>query len=162
MPDRTGVAEVCRFLNEEGADYLVVGGFACVFHGILRTTKDLDLLIPRDHENAVRVHRALCRLPLGIAKEHTPSEFIARPFFILGDMPRVDLLLAAGGLTFADAKREETMVDGVRIPFADLDSLLRSKRTGRLQDAADSEALELVRRRRFPGSGGPNSPGHPQ
>jgi len=37
-------------------------------------------------------------------------------------------------------------VTGVRIPLIALDDLIETKRTGRLQDAADIEALEEIRR----------------
>ena len=37
-------------------------------------------------------------------------------------------------------------IDGVRVPFADLDTLIRTKQTGRFQDKADLESLEQVKR----------------
>ena len=37
-------------------------------------------------------------------------------------------------------------LEGVSIPTASIDDLIESKRTGRLQDAADIEALEEIRR----------------
>ncbi len=39
-------------------------------------------------------------------------------------------------------------VEGVEIPTASLDHLIASKRTGRLQDAADIEVLEQIKRLR--------------
>jgi hypothetical protein len=36
-------------------------------------------------------------------------------------------------------------IDGVEIPFADIDTLIRSKQTGRLQDQADVETLEQLK-----------------
>jgi hypothetical protein len=38
------------------------------------------------------------------------------------------------------------MVEGVVIPYIGLDDLIATKRTGRLQDAADIEVLEEIRR----------------
>lgn len=40
---------------------------------------------------------------------------------------------------------QSAAVDGVDIPFADLDTLIRTKQTGRLQDQADVEALERLK-----------------
>ena len=37
-------------------------------------------------------------------------------------------------------------IEDVDIPFADLDTLIRSKQTGRLQDRADAETLEELKR----------------
>jgi hypothetical protein len=39
-------------------------------------------------------------------------------------------------------------VEGVAIPTASIDDLIASKRTGRLQDAVDTEVLEEIRRLR--------------
>lgn len=39
-------------------------------------------------------------------------------------------------------------VEGVQIPTASIDHLIESKRTGRLQDAADIEVLEEIKRLR--------------
>jgi hypothetical protein len=37
-------------------------------------------------------------------------------------------------------------IEGVVIPFIGLDDLIATKRTGRLQDAADIEVLEQIKR----------------
>jgi hypothetical protein len=37
------------------------------------------------------------------------------------------------------------LIDDVEIPVADLDTLIRSKQTGRLQDRADAETLERLK-----------------
>ena len=39
-------------------------------------------------------------------------------------------------------------IDDVDVPYADLETLIRTKQTGRLQDRADAEALEELRRLR--------------
>lgn len=41
----TPLVRVCRLLQEHGARYLVIGGQACILHGLVRTTEDVDLLI---------------------------------------------------------------------------------------------------------------------
>ena len=45
------LVEVCRILNEAGACYLVYGGMACVLHGHVRTTLDMDVCLGTDAEN---------------------------------------------------------------------------------------------------------------
>ena len=76
-----------------------------------------------------------------------PAEVVAKPLTIIGDDPRVDLLTLAWSVRYADAAPHvlRAQIEGVEIPFADLDSLIRSKQTGRLQDKADVEALERVK-----------------
>jgi hypothetical protein len=148
--DRHRMLEVCRLLNETGARYLIAGGHACALHGLVRTTKDVDILIPRDRENAALVHRALVRLPYSIASEHDPDEFIAKPITIIGDDPRVDLLLAAGKTSFDRAwpAHLERVIEGVRVPFLDLDALVSSKDTDRPRDVADTAELRYLQQRR--------------
>lgn len=45
-------------LHDAGADFVVVGGHAVAFHGHPRATKDLDILIRAEPDNAERVYRA--------------------------------------------------------------------------------------------------------
>jgi hypothetical protein len=42
-PDPADVVRICRALNEAGARYLLIGGFAVIAHGAGRFTKGVDL-----------------------------------------------------------------------------------------------------------------------
>jgi hypothetical protein len=46
-------------LNDAGARYLLVGGYAVAFHGQPRFTKDFDIWVESSAENADRVFAAL-------------------------------------------------------------------------------------------------------
>jgi hypothetical protein len=72
---------------------------------------------------------------------------VAKPLTIIGDDPRVDLLTLAWSVRYADAAPHvrRVPIEGVEIPFADLDTLIRSKQSDRLQDRADVEALERIK-----------------
>ena len=142
------LATVCGLLNTAGVRYVVVGAFAVALHGVVRATKDIDILIEPTLANAKRTLKALGGLPFGIARELDPSEVAIRPITIVGDDPRVDILTLAWSVRYADAapKAEKIAIDGVDVPFADLDTLIRTKQTGRFQDLADVESLELVKR----------------
>lgn len=137
---------VCRLLNRRRARYLLTGGIAANLHGSVRATKDVDLLIPKDAANAKRILTALGELPLGIGRELDARQVAARPFTIIGDMPRVDLLTVAGTVTFDQAwpNRVVRRIDGVRVPYLGLADLIRSKRTGRASDLADIEILSAL------------------
>jgi predicted nucleotidyltransferase len=145
---KSRLATVCGLLNERGVKYVVVGGFAVALHGVVRATKDIDLLIEPTLENAARALTALARLTFGIARELAPADVVANPITIIGDDPRVDLLTLAWSVRYADAapKAQRVEIDGVEVPFADLDTLIRTKQTDRFQDKADLENLEQVRR----------------
>lgn len=58
-PQIADLVRVCRALNETGARYLLIGGFAVIAHGGARTTKDIDFLIDASTDNVARVKRAL-------------------------------------------------------------------------------------------------------
>jgi hypothetical protein len=62
-------------------------------------------------------------------------------------MPNVDILTRAWNVRWEEATRNATTfdVEGVPIPTASIEDLIDSKRTGRLQDAADIEVLEAIR-----------------
>ena len=44
---------VCSYLNERGIDYAVVGGVAVMYHGVPRTTVDIDILLDIGNEEIV-------------------------------------------------------------------------------------------------------------
>ena len=138
---------VCRLLNKRRAKYIVIGGFACTLHGLIRATKDVDLLIPINEKNTQAVLEALGNLPVGIARELDAKVVSEKPFTIVGDMPRVDLLTVAAKVKYAQAVQtcKHARIEGVRIPYVDLDTLLKTKDTDRLQDKADVERLLRIR-----------------
>lgn len=146
----TRVAQLCSLLNAERARYVVVGATALQLWGTTRATRDIDILIDPTLANARRVLRALERLGIGVAAELSPEEIIRRPVTIIGDIPNVDVFTRAWNLKYAEAGPAATVfeVEGVKVPAASIEHLIESKRTGRLQDAADIEVLEEIRRLR--------------
>jgi hypothetical protein len=118
--------------------------------GTTRATRDIDILIEPTVANAARVLRALSTQGFGLAREWLAEEVAKRFVTIIGDSPRVDILTLAWSVRYAEAKKTATVfeVEGVKIPAASIAHLIESKRTGRLQDAADIEVLEEIRRLR--------------
>lgn len=143
------VLKVCRLLNRHRVRYLIAGGVAANLHGSVRATRDVDLLVPRDLRNAQRLLTALAELPYRIAEELDAADVIKKPFTIVGDDPRVDILTVACRVTFDRAwpHRIVRRIANVRVSYLSLDDLLESKRTGRASDTADIEVLTRLRRR---------------
>jgi hypothetical protein len=54
-PQIEDLIRICRALNDAGAQYLLIGGFAVIAHGGSRTTKDIDLLVDASPENVARL-----------------------------------------------------------------------------------------------------------
>ncbi len=147
---QTRVARVCSRLNFEQANYAVVGATAMQLLGTSRATRDIDILIEPTVENASRVLRALGTIGFGFASEHRPEDVASRFVTMIGDIPNVDILTRAWNLTWDVAKYGLTTIDveGVIVPTVSIDDLIASKQTGRLQDAADIEVLENLKRLR--------------
>jgi len=142
------VVEVCRALNEREAKYLVIGGIACILHGYIRATTDVDILVERSPKNVERVLAALATTGYGFAAEWTADEILQRPVTIIGDDPVVDIFLVAWSVKYDQAAADAWVaeIEGVQVPVIGLDHLIASKRTGRPLDTADIEALEKIRR----------------
>lgn len=144
----TKLAAVCDALNEAKARYVVVGASAMQLLGTTRATRDIDILIEPSVANARRVLNALSKLGFGFAGDWLAEEIVERAVTVIGDVPNVDILTRAWNLTYARAHADATVfeIENVRIPAASIEHLIESKRTGRLQDAADIEVLEAIRR----------------
>ena len=134
--------------QSHGVKYLVVGGFAVIFHSQPRFTKDMDVFIKADPENAKAIYAALVGFgaPLqGIR----PEDFTDRnSFFRFGRDPNgFDILPAIPGVDFDAAweRRVESVVDtatGMKANFISADDLIASKlASGRARDLADVEDI---------------------
>jgi hypothetical protein len=138
-------------LNRLGAKYIVVGGFAVNHHGVNRATEDIGFLIARDKANQSRIRQALEILPDQAIKELGPDEDMAEVVVVrVFDEITVDLMTQACGVYYEEAEKdiEWHEVRGVRIPFANLDLLLKLKRSYRERDREDREILERIKRQR--------------
>lgn len=138
--------EFIQSLNDNDVRYLIVGGYAVAFHGHPRYTKDLDIWVWLDEENAANVVEALAQF--GFASLGLKVEDFLEPDTViqLGYPPnRIDLIIDLPGMDFEScyASRIEVHIAGVTMNLIDLEGLKRSKRlAGRLQDLADLENLE--------------------
>ena len=97
-PERADLVELCRQLQDRGANFLVVGGFAVILAGYARTTGDIDLLIDTDLENEARVYEALATLPDGCVRELEPGEVEKYTVVRVADEILVDLMAKASGI----------------------------------------------------------------
>lgn len=139
-PTLEDLRDLCRALNERGAAYVVIGGFAMRAAGYNRRTMDVDLLVSTAADNETRLFDALATLPDRAIRELGPGEIEQYTVVRVADEIVVDLMRAAGGIDYAAASSNVDVheVDGVRIPFANAALLWRMKSvTGRAKDAGD-------------------------
>lgn len=149
-PEPDDVVRLCRALNDAGARYVLIGGFAVIAHGGARFTKDVDLLVDDAPENVALVKRGLAILSDNAAADVAETDVRDHVVVRVADEIVVDLMGRACGLTYADISpdSETILLDGVRIPVASPAALIRTKDTFREQDKIDRAFLEAVLRSR--------------
>jgi hypothetical protein len=135
---------LCEF-NAHNVEYIVVGAHALAAHGHVRATKDIDVWVRPDPENARRVMEGLHAF--GAPLHGTTIEDLSGPDFVLqlGVAPvRIDILTSITGVNFDEAwaSRLKTRFAGEPVGVLSREHLIQNKSaTGRTQDAADVEAL---------------------
>ena len=139
-PTLEDLRDLCRELNQRGARYVVIGGFAMRAADYIRSTMDVDLIVASDLENEAKVFAALATLPDHAANELQPGELQKFGVIRVADEILVDLMASAGGIDYAEASRDTVVreLDGVPVPFASPSLLWRMKKvTHREKDAGD-------------------------
>ncbi len=132
-------------LNAAQAEYLVVGAHALAAHGHVRATKDLDVWVRCNTENAARVHAALGAFGAPLARLSVEDLATPGTVFQIGVPPvRVDILTSIDGVSFDEAwsARVSSRYGEAPIHVLSRDHLIQNKlASGRLQDLADVERL---------------------
>jgi hypothetical protein len=144
--------ELLWLLVKGNVKFLIIGGIAVSEYADPRFTKDVDIVVGLDLENArklVKILKDFGAPTAGLLPEFFTEE---EHFFILGGIPnRIDILSSIPGISFEDAwERRESMSFGrFEAPLISLDDLIEAKlAAGRPQDLADVRNLLEVRRYR--------------
>ena len=134
-------------LNKHGARYLVIGGYACILHGLVRTTEDVDVLIDESEENYLKVRDALAELPDHAAQELTLRDFTDHLVIKVADAVEVDVSRRAWQVDYASAAKDSKrrIIEGIEVPYLDIPNLILSKQTYREKDVADRVQLERLK-----------------
>lgn len=145
MKINSGFRDLLRSFNAAGVRCLVVGGYAVMVHTEPRYTKDLDLWIRPDLDNARAALAALSEFGAPTA-DVKPEDFTEpETFFQIGvDPVRVDILTSVLGLEFdaAWARKIEVDFSGVLAPVLCREDALAAKiASGRSRDRRDARHL---------------------
>jgi hypothetical protein len=145
-PTLEDLIKLCRALNDCGARYLVVGGFAIRAAGYSRNTMDIDLLVETGLENETRLIQALLVLPDQAIRQIKPGEVEQFTVVRVADEVLVDLMKSGCGVDYAEAIQDAVyrVIEGVRIPFASPKTLWRMKQTRRERDIPDRLFLRML------------------
>lgn len=146
-------------LEKHGAEYVLIGGYALAFNGLVRQTGDVDIVVRNSPGNNRRWIAALSELPAGAAKElmkdaddpfpreTDPSTGEVEPGVIrVADEFIVDVMPKACGLTFDDLKpfTKRVVHRGQPINVLDLQGLRATKQTTRARDMDDLRHIEAA------------------
>lgn len=137
--------ELLLTFNAHDVEYLIVGAHALAAYGHVRATKDLDVWVRPNRQNAEKVLTALSAFgaPLGDLNLEDLSR--AGTIFQIGMPPlRIDLITAIDGVDFEEAwpDRFSAGFGGVPVSVISRHHLIVNKTaSARLQDLADLERL---------------------
>ena len=131
-------------LNQHGADYLLIGGYALFVHGYHRATTDIDVLVPATPEEGEKIKAALMVLPDQAAKDLDPAWFAEGDNIRVADAFVVDIMLNACGETYETLQKFAVTIDleGIPVRTVSLEGLLRTKQTMRDKDISDRHVIE--------------------
>lgn len=149
--------EILRRLVAAGAEFVVIGGLALGARGVVRATKDIDIVVSPDVENLkvvaevavaagghVQRGEALLGTPFSIAAELAGGEQMA----IDTELGRLDIVQGLDGVPSFDELRSrasDAEVLGVNVPVCSVEDLRAMKRAaGRGQDLVDLENLNAA------------------
>lgn len=149
--------ELLRRLATADVAFVVVGGLAVNAWGVVRGTKDVDVVVANDSDNLKRLAEvavaagghvqqgeAMLGSPISIASALASGKQVA----IETELGRLDVVQGLDGVPGYDELRSratEAEILGVRVAVCALDDLKAMKRAaGRTRDLADLEDLEAT------------------
>ncbi len=145
MIDFNRVLSIIEAFNRENVEYMVFGGVAVNFHGLPRTTEDIDFFVPPAPENLARIKRALRSI------WDDPDIDEIQDDDMLGDYPSfnynppnerfgIDVVSRLGeAFSYADLDGETMEISGIRVRLVTPETLYRMKRdTVRAKDKIDA------------------------
>lgn len=147
--------QMLQALARNNVRFMLIGGYAVIYHGYARTTADMDIWLALGNDNKEKLAKALQEF--GIEDESLVifnSIDFTRPqnVFYFGIEPRrIDFLTMISNVGFEDAFKQagNFPLGDVKIPVIHYNQLILSKQTsGRLKDKADIEELERINKYR--------------
>lgn len=134
-------------LNHKQVEYILVGGYAVIFHGYNRTTGDLDIWVNPTSANYKKLQEAFqfFKMPVFDMTEEKFLQTENYDVFSFGRPPvQIEILTKVKGLEFqiAWSRASFSEFDGVMVKILDIRDLkIAKKAAGRAKDQADLENL---------------------
>lgn len=149
--------QLLRRLSEAGVEFVLIGGLAVNAWGVVRGTKDVDIVVASDPENLKRIAEVAVEAGGHV---QTSESFLSTPFSIAaqlasGEQVAIEtefgLLDVVQGLDGVPSYNElrasaiETEILDVKVAICSIEDLRQMKRTaGRPRDFVDLEDLDAT------------------
>lgn len=136
-------------LNNNEVKYILVGGYAVILHGYIRSTADMDIWVKKTIKNFDKLNRALNEFGAPSINE---KEFLGNQYDVWGigkEPNRIEIMSELKGVTFETAYKESIFYqqDNLKIRFIHFNHLLDAKKAaGRFKDKNDIEQLNKKKR----------------
>jgi len=137
--------DLIDLFEKKDVKYMLVGGFAVICYGYIRTTQDIDFLIYPSKENSEKIMDALS--DFGFGNAGIPIEYFQREgtaIHIGAEPNRIDFLTCLKGVSNDTIFQNGTKVEyqGKTFNVISKDDLIQAKKAaGRAKDLADVEEL---------------------
>jgi len=142
--------EFLSLLNKHSVKYCIIGAYAVAFYAKPRYTKDIDILVEPNKENAQKILKALEEFGFGELSISVDDLTREGNILQLGYEPlRIDLLTKLEGFQFPDIWQNRVTGDygSEKVYFIGLDDLIKNKKmSARPSDKIDIELLKKARR----------------
>ncbi|HWZ21809.1 MAG TPA: DUF6036 family nucleotidyltransferase [Cytophagaceae bacterium] len=133
-----------KCLNKHNVEYILVGGYAVIFHGYARTTGDIDIWVNQSETNYSNLKLSLIEFGLPVFPLidflNTKNEV-----FRFGRRPiEIDIMTQCKGIEFEFAfqNSRKVLFDEIEVNMIDYRDLIQTKKSsGRLKDLLDIENL---------------------
>jgi hypothetical protein len=136
--------EMLLLLQKYDVEFMLIGAYALAYHGVPRSTGDIDFFINCTPENSQKVYRAL--VEFGAPVSEIDELYLAQygNMFQIGVAPcRIDLITQIDGVLYSNANKVDVEIEGIVIPVISKSDFIKNKRAaGRHKDLADIESLE--------------------
>lgn len=141
--------EFLELLGKHEVEYLLVGGYAVILNGYVRSTGDLDIWVNKTDNNYSKLSKVYTDFgaPMFSNEEFNSDKF---DVWSIGMEPtKIEILTHVDGLNFLESYKNCKFLNtqNFQVPYINYDDLLKNKEaSGRYKDLADIEQLKKNRK----------------
>jgi len=134
------LVKICKLLNKQQVQYILIGGCAIFIHGFERTTRDIDFIIKPSEENIKKLKKALQTILPKACSELKLKDIIENKVVrLVGKEIIIDLIQSVGKINYDKLIKGTNIetIKGIRIPVANVENMLKLKEGMRDTDKKD-------------------------